>query len=224
MPTFSNFAVGWLETYAEVECKPSTKRSYEQLLRLHAIPHFGHKKLADIGRAEIKQFLAEKSQATEKVDDVQVPKYSRNTLRLISCALRSVLNAAVEDGLIDSNPAARVGKFVKTEKPAHQAAAMSRLESERFLAAVTEICPEWYPFFLSALRAGLRKGELIALRWGDLQFGEGAEDPNRYILVQRNYSQGRFTGLRAISHDAWIYLGSLGRSCLSSATRVYFRQ
>ena len=44
-----------------------------------------------------------------------------------------------------------------------------------------------------ALRAGLRKGELIALKWGDVHFGESAEDPNRYILVQRNYSHGRFT-------------------------------
>ena len=70
---------------------------------------------------------------------------------------------------------------------------MSRLETEKFLSAVSEMCPEWYPFFLTALRAGLRKGELIALKWGDIQFGESAADPNRYILVQRNYSLGRFT-------------------------------
>jgi hypothetical protein len=38
-----------------------------------------------------------------------------------------------------------------------------------------------------------RKGELIALKWGDLQFDESPEDPNPYILVQRNYAQGRFT-------------------------------
>ena len=44
-----------------------------------------------------------------------------------------------------------------------------------------------------ALRSGIRKGELIALKWGDIQFGESDEDPNRYILVQRNYSHGRFT-------------------------------
>ena len=39
----------------------------------------------------------------------------------------------------------------------------------------------------------MRKGELIALKWGDIQFGEDPEDLNRYILVQPNYSQGRFT-------------------------------
>src|SRR5262245_29840313 len=38
-----------------------------------------------------------------------------------------------------------------------------------------------------------RKGELIALKWGDLQFGADERDPNRYILVQQNYVYGKFT-------------------------------
>ena len=193
VPLFKDFAQGWLETHAEVECKPSTKRSYEQLLRLHVTPRFGSKKLTDIHRDEIKQFLSALTQATKEIDGTAVPKYARNTLRLIVCALRTVLNAAVEDGLIESNPAAKVGKFAKSEKPAHQASAMTRDEAKVFLATVQEVCPDWHPFFLTALRAGLRKGELIALKWGDIQFGENDGDSNRYILVQRNFSHGRFT-------------------------------
>jgi integrase len=122
-----------------------------------------------------------------------VLKFSRNTLRLVACALRTVLNAALEEGLIESNPAARIGRFAKSEKPERQASAMARGETEAFLIATKEVCPDWYPFFLTALRAGLRKGELIALIWGDVQFGESAEDANRFILVQHNYSCGRFT-------------------------------
>jgi integrase len=193
VPTFRSYAEEWLGTYAEVECKPSTKRSYEQILRLHVTPRFGQKKLTDINRSEVKRFMAELSLATHEVSQAIVPKFAKNTLRLIVCALRTVLNAAVEDGIIESNPASRVGKFAKSEKPARKASAMTRDEAEKFLMGVTEVCPEWHPFFLTALRAGLRKGELIALKWGDLQFGEGPEDPNRYILVQRNYSHGRFT-------------------------------
>ena len=34
---------------------------------------------------------------------------------------------------------------------------------------------------------------MIALEWGDIQFGEGPYDPYRYIYVQRNYSHGQFT-------------------------------
>src|SRR5262249_18339162 len=152
--------------------KPSTARSYEQLLRVHVTPHFGRRKVTDIKRDEVKQFLSQLGQATRLVGETPIPRFSRNTLRLIVCALRAVLNAALEDGLIDNNPASNVGKFAKTDKPAHQASAMTRKETETFLAAVQEVCPEWYPFFLAALRCGLRKGELIALKWGDIQFGE----------------------------------------------------
>jgi len=159
-------------------------RSYEQLLRVHVFPHFGKRLLTHIKREHVKNFIADLSVST---------RFARNTLRLIVCALRAVLNAAVEDGFIESNPASGVGRFIKTEKPTRQACAMTQQEAEQFLSAVKEVCPEWYAFFLTALRAGLRKGELIALQWGDIQFGESEQDPNRFILVQRNYSCGRFS-------------------------------
>jgi len=55
---------------------------------------------------------------------------------------------------------------------------MTRDEFEKFLTAVSEIRREWYVLFLTALRAGLRKGELITLKWGDIQFGESPDDSN----------------------------------------------
>jgi integrase len=70
---------------------------------------------------------------------------------------------------------------------------MTRAEAEGFLAAIQDVCRQWYPFFLTALRGGLRKGELIALQWGDIQFGASATDSNRYILVQHNWVCGEFT-------------------------------
>lgn len=93
---------------------------------------------------------------------------SRNTLRLILCTLRVILNHAVEDGVVEHNPAERLGRFTRTEKPKHQAEAMTRAESETFLASARELCPDVYPLFLMALRGGLRKGELIAIQWGDI--------------------------------------------------------
>ncbi|SRR5260370_508629 len=55
-----------------------------------------------------------------------------------------------------------------------------------FLNAAQELCPEYYALFLMAVRTGLRRGELVAVRWGDLQFGD-EDDSNRFILVQHNY-------------------------------------
>ena len=59
VPTFELYPNGWLKTHAEVECRRSTKRSYERLLRLHVTPRFGKKKLAAIAPESIKQFLVE---------------------------------------------------------------------------------------------------------------------------------------------------------------------
>jgi integrase len=184
IPTLRRYAEQWLRLYAEVECKPSTVASYRQLLRLYLHPRFGEIRLDAITRDSVKDYLASL---------VAAGRLSRNTLRLIVCTFRVILNAAVEDGVVDRNPAARLGRFTRSEKPKFQATALTSTEAEALLKAAQSLCPEYHPLFLAALRAGLRRGELIALKWGDIQLGEGETDTNRYILVQRNHACGEFT-------------------------------
>ena len=64
-----------------------------------------------------------------------------------------------------------------------------------------------------ALRAGLRKGELIAVKWGDIQFGTSEDDPNRYLLVQRNFLHGKFTTPKS-KKSRRVDLSRELRSCL----------
>jgi integrase len=182
--TFEQYAQRWLKQHAEVELKPSTVDSYSQLLRLYVLPFFGPMQVTAIRRDQVKDFLGEWSAKGE---------LSRNTLRLMLCTLRVILNHAVEDKIINHNPAEKLGRFTRTQKPKHQAEAMTREEAQAFLEAAQESYPQFYALFLMALRAGLRKGELIAVNWGDIQFGTSQDDPNRYILVQRNHVHGKFT-------------------------------
>ena len=182
--TFEQYARTWLKQYAEVELKSSTIDCYKQFLRLYVLPRFGQFHVTTIQRSQVKEFLGELSAKGE---------LSRNTLRLILCTLRVILNHAVEDGVIEHNPAEKLGRFTKTEKPKHQAEAMTRSEAQDFLASALELCPDVYPLFLMALRSGLRKGELIAIQWGDIQFGNNEDDTNRYIIVQHNCVYGKFT-------------------------------
>ncbi len=65
---------------------------------------------------------------------------------------------------MDRNPCAQLGKFSKSEKPERQATALTREESERLLEAAKEFCPDYAPLFIAALRAGLRRGELVAIQ------------------------------------------------------------
>ena len=86
--------------------------------------------------------------------------------------------------------------FVKEDDP-YSVRFRVRPESESFLASTQEICPDYFALFLTALRAGLRRGELVAFRWGDIQFGNSDREPNRYIFVQHNYVARQFTTLKS---------------------------
>jgi integrase len=183
LPTFKRFAEQWVRLYAEVECKESTVKLYKQILRLYLYPRFGQLRLDAISRDSVKDYLA--SLVTEG-------RLSRNTLRLIICTFRVIFNAAIEDNIVERNPAARLGRFTKSDKAKFRATALTGKEAEMLLNASRELCPEYFPLFLTTLRAGLRRGEVIALKWGDIQFG-AADDSNRYILVQHNYVDGSFT-------------------------------
>ena len=203
--TFKQYADRWMREHADLHCKPSTAAGYRQLLRLYIEPALGAKPLHAITRSDVKTFLtalAQKPKSRRKGgeeihenEDSAAPRVtlSRNTLRLALSTLRVIFNHAVEDGLVDKNPAAKLGKMTKTDRPKHEAAAMSKDESDRLLAAVQQLSPDYYGLFLIALRGGLRRGELVALQWGDIQFGSDEQDTNRYILVQRNYVHGNFT-------------------------------
>jgi integrase len=181
-PTFSTYAEKWLRTDA-LRCKPSTIDFYRDYQKRYVTPRFGQNKIIDITRDDIKGFIAE---LTEK-------GLAKNTIRLAVAALRVVLSCAVEDGILASNPAFRLGRFVESHKAEHEAQAMEPAEVEAFLTAAREYCPlAYYVLFLVALRAGLRQGEILGLKWGDFQFGQSGDDPNRYILVQRRWYRGRF--------------------------------
>ncbi len=182
VPTFADYSDKWVRQYAEIACKPSTVVGYRGVLRLYLLPKFGTSKLNAITRPQVKEFAADWS-----------AKLSRSTVRHMLCALRMILAHAMEDGIIDRNPADRLGRFNKGEIGEKRGTALPREEVARLLDAVQELSPEHYPIFLTAVRAGLRRGELIALKWGDIQFGTGEKDPNRYILVQRNHVLGQFT-------------------------------
>ena len=56
-----------------------------------------------------------------------------------------------------------------------------------FLDAYSKMVPEHYPLFLTALRTGMRLGEILGLQWGDIDFN------SKYILVKRSYKRGQFS-------------------------------
>jgi integrase len=181
-PTFEDYANQWLELNPN-GCKQSTINFYRDYQKRYINPRFGARKLSGITRSDIKVLLA----------DLGEKKLSRNTIRLALASLRGVLTTAVEDGVLALNPASRLGRFTSSEKPENKAEAMESNEVERFLNAARDYCPEIYPLFLVAVRAGLPQGEILGLTWGNIQFGNDENDPNRFIVVRRRWYRGTFS-------------------------------
>ena len=180
--TLAAYAERWLGQLA-ASVKPRTVESARNTLRLHLLPAFGKIKMRQLARGPIKEFLGEKLKAG----------YSQNTVRLLLAALRALLNAAVEDGLILANPAARLGRALRlVTSPSARQERVKAMTREQ-LAAFLEACRSHshghirrlYPFFLVMARTGLRVGEALALQWADVGWTA------RSLRVERGFSGGR---------------------------------
>jgi integrase len=183
-PTFDRYADGWLKDYVQIECKTSTADGYEGVLDQYLRPRFGTKLLDEIRRDDIKALI----------NDFIGKNLSRNTIRNALCVIRGLFNYAIEEGLVESNPAARLGRFTRSARtPDAKGIALTTMEVQDFLKAAQEIFPEYHPLLLMAVRAGLRRGELVAVQWGDVQLGADDNNSDRFIVVQHNYVRREHT-------------------------------
>jgi integrase len=168
--------------------KPSTKQTYLENRERYVFAKFGDRKLSTITRDEVNKFLKE---LKEHRNPRTGKPLSRATIQLAISSLRIPLNMALDDGLIKSNPAARLGfKKGKTGTEALEAKAMDEEQVVRCLEAALD--DKYYPLFLIGFRCGLREGENIALRWKDIQFGKGESDRNRHIFVQQRWYRNHY--------------------------------
>ena len=178
-PTFKEYANSWIKINAPAQCKEATVTSYDDLLRIHVLPEFGALKLKEITRGRIKDFIA------SKIND----GYSASSATHMRNLISNVLNKAVDDEVIHANPSLRLGKIV--QKPngegegneSDKVDPLTREETTTLLSVALTHFKNDYPLILLLFRTGLRIGEAMALKWGDIDFN------GRFIHVQRGLSR-----------------------------------
>ena len=106
--------------------------------------------------------------------------------------VRGMFFQAMEDGITEKNPAARIGKLNKRDKdaPIKKINPLTREEVEIMLRRASDEKYSLYPLLLCAPRTGIREGELISLKGVDIDFN------GRFIHVQRNLSRGKISATK----------------------------
>jgi len=157
--TFGDFKDVWMRDYAEGEGEilQATLENYYGYFKNHLMPVFGERRLSALTTKDVQEFKA------EKLSSGLSPQTVKHLIRL----LRQMLDHACDWEYLRSNPAAKVKdpKVLKREMDA-----FSPEEVRRFLEKVPE---KWYALFLCAVVGGLRVGEVIAMKWQNLDWKQG---------------------------------------------------
>lgn len=148
--------------------KPATVRSYRRALTLRVLPKLGHRKLGDVGPGDVQRFV---EGLTRDGLDASTVRNTLDPLRVIfrrARQAREVLYDPTVDLIVPAAPRRRRTVSLSAQDAVSMVLALP--ESERALWAVA--------FF-----AGLRRGELRALRWSDVDLA--AEPPT--LRVERTW-------------------------------------
>ena len=157
---------GAIRTRSGDRYKPSTIRAYRESLDLHVRTDLGAMRLGDIQRRHV-QALADQLVAEDKS-----PSSVRNALM----PLRVLYRRAIRDGLVAVNPCAGI------ELPANRSERVQIVSVEHAGDLIASIPAERdRGLWATALYAGLRRGELMALRWQDVDLITGE------LRVERSY-------------------------------------
>ncbi len=150
--TFESFATAWLEAQTFDE---STREAVASRLRVHILPTFGERELRAIRPSAVQAWVRGRSEAC-------APRY----VRVMLANLSAILGAAVEDGLIATNPCS--SRSVRAPAVDTELIIPWTAEQVAAVAAAHPIAYRAVP--MVAAGAGLRQGEVFGLRVCDVDF------------------------------------------------------
>ncbi|MGK5557677.1 tyrosine-type recombinase/integrase [Actinomadura kijaniata] len=180
--TIADFLAYWLEHVVKVERRPKTYQGYEGVVRRYLIPELGKKRLNKLTARDVRLALTRIRETCQCCrngwDDArEVPRccslkggeccksrLSSRMVQFIHAVLRNALQAAVREEIIPRN----VAKLVTIAAPKYKVNRGLTVDQARDVlkAAKDE---RLYALYVLALCLGLRRGELLGLRWQDVK-------------------------------------------------------
>ena len=196
--TLKEFADRWLDEYAKQKLQPGTVTKYREELQDKIYPALGHLKLSELKPHNLNAFFVSLTQEGARKDG-KPGGYSKGTITKTRNVLSSLLRTAVEWEVIDRNPCDKLrlsaddtAEKLKFFTPEQTALFLEYIELPYKVSIgghsrvddtgkpytvgdyeITKEIPEQIRvLFNLAIYTGLRKGELLALQWSDINFAE----------------------------------------------------
>jgi len=202
--TVGKYLDHWLCQIVKPSVRPKTFRTYSDFVKNHIGPSLGQIPLGKLSPQHVREFVNVKLAIPDAEIAAEIAPagdarragkcLSPATVKHILKMLRGALAVAVKDGQIQRNVAALVAP---PTVPKHEMKAFSRTEARAFLAAV-----EGHRFeavFTVAVALGMRQGEILGLRWSDVNLETGTLNGTRRAATCRKKAHPGRAEIRAQS-------------------------
>ena len=177
-----DFLATWMAETQVPKLRPSTVKSYASYIRLHIVPALGDTTLGDLTAQDVQRFLNGLSRTTPKRStktpvkgspeaketDKPEPVLSPRTVQYIRAILRAALAQALRWGYVERNVAALASPPRQKPKAIET---LSADDAYRLMEATQD--DRLGALFAAALYTGMRQGELLGLRWPDVDLDAG---------------------------------------------------
>ena len=172
----------WMENYAKVKLRPSTFKTSQGFLQNHIKPQIGNIPLAELSSLDLQKFYKHLLEGG-RVDRIEAKKKPKGlapkTVRNIHQMICSAYNLAMEQKLVNKSPT----QGCALPKVEHKE--MKTLTADQLSAFFREAKESGvYELYYLDLATGLRRGELLGLKWADVDFDRGALKIQRAISRQ----------------------------------------
>lgn len=164
--TVAQFLVDWLENTQRQRVRPRTYERYKEAIDLHLVPALGHHKLEKLTPQQVNAFYAKKTSEG----------LAATTVIYYHSVLHNALGMAVKWGLVARNVCDLASP---PRKARHEVQTLSVEQLKKLL--VTLHGHKWEALFSLALATGLRRGEILGLKWQDINFLTGKLQVRRIL-------------------------------------------
>ena len=168
--TVGRYLERWLTDSVRDTVKATTYESYERLIRLHLVPTLGRLKLKNLTTTHVRGLYR------EKLDHGLSP----TSVQRVHALLHKALKQAVHDGLVPRN----ITETVKAPRQSRkEISTLTREQARHFLNAAKG--DRLAALYLLAIHTGLRQGELLGLKWNDVDLDRGTLQVRRILYAAK---------------------------------------